>query len=98
MSSSFLTKLKAKVFTMAGSVSADPLLTGIAHRDTVAPLTILPTLSTLLVYILAVLATIKGDVFSAFKYISKTRLFYFCMILLVILAFPSVGSVDGSVL
>ena len=83
---------------MAGSVSADPLLTGIARRDTVAPLTILPTLSTLLVYILAVLATIKGDVFSAFKYISKTRLFYFCMILLVILAFPSVGRVDGSVL
>ena len=83
---------------MAGSVSADPLLTGIAHRDTVAPLTILPTLSTLLVYILSVLATIKGDVFSAFKYISKTRLCYFCMILLVILAFPSVGRVDGSVL
>ena len=83
---------------MAGSVSADPLLTGIAHRDTVAPLTILPTLSTLLVYILSVFAMIKGDVFSAFKYISKKRLFYFCMILLVILAFPSVGRVDGSVL
>ena len=83
---------------MAGSVSADPFLTGIAHRDTVAPLTILPTLSTFLVYILSVFATIKGDVFSAFKYISKTRLFYFCMILLVILAFPSVGLVDVSVL
>ena len=83
---------------MAGSVSADPLPTGIAHRDTVAPLTILPTLSTLLVYILSVLATIKGDVFSAFKYISKKRLFYFWTIILVILAFPSVGRVDGSVL
>ena len=83
---------------MAGSVSADPLLTGIAHSDTVAPLTILPTLSTFLVYILSVFATIKGNGFSAFKYIQKTRLFYFCMILLVILAFPSVGRVDGSVL
>ena len=80
MSSSFLTNLKAKVFAMAGSVSADPLPTGIAHRDTVAPLTILPTLSTLLVYILSVLATIKGDVISAFKYISKTRLFYSCIL------------------
>ena len=96
--SSFLTNLKAKVFTMTGSVSADPLITGIAHRDTVAPITILPTLSTLLVYILSAFATIKGDVFSAAKYLAKTRLFYFCIILLVILAAPSVGRIDGSVL
>ena len=96
--SSFLTNLKAKVFTMTGSVSADPLITGIAHRDTAAPVTILPTLYSLLVYILSAFATIKGDVCSAFKYLSKTRLFYFCIILLVLLAAPSAGRIDGSVL
>ena len=83
---------------MAGSVSADQLITGIAHRDTVASVTILRTLSSLLIHILSAFATIKGDVCSAIKYLSKTRLFYFCIILLVILAAPSVGRIDGSVL
>ena len=57
-----------------------------------------PILSRLLLYLLSAFATIKGDVCSAFKYLSKTRLFYFCIILLVILAAPSVGRIDGSVL
>ena len=83
---------------MTGSVSADRLITGIAHRDTVASVTILRTLSSLLIHILSAFATIKGDVCSAIKYLSKTRLFYFCIILLVILAAPSAGRIDGSVL
>ena len=83
---------------MTGSVSADPLSTGIARRDTVAPVAIIPTLSSLLVYILSVFATIKGDVCSAFKYLSKMRLFYICIILLVLLTTPSAGRIDGSVL
>ena len=60
--------------------------------------TILRTLSSLLIHILSAFATIKGDVYSAIKYLSKTRLFYFCIILLVILAAPSAGRTDGSVL
>ena len=95
---SFIRNLKAKVFTMTVSVSADPLITGIAHRDTVAPLAILPTLSSLLVYLLSAFATIKGDVCSAFKYLSKTRLFYLSIILLLLLAAPSAGRINGSVL
>ena len=83
---------------MIGSVSADRLITGIARRDTVTSVTILRTLSSLLIHILSAFATIKGDVYNAIKYLSKTRLFYFCIILLVILAAPSVGRTDGSVL
>ena len=83
---------------MTGSVSADPLSTGIARRDTVAPVAIIPTLSSVLVYVLSVFAMIKGDVCSAFKYLSKTRLFYICIILLVLLTTPSAGRIDGSVL
>ena len=79
---------------MTGSVSAGPI-TGIVHRYTVAPDTILPTLCRLIVYILSAFATIKGDVCSAFKYLSKTRLFYFCIILPVLLAAPSAGRIDG---
>ena len=82
---------------MMGSVTADPLITGIAHRDTVPPVTILPFLSSLLVHILSAFATIKGDVSSAFKYLLKTRLFYFWILLLVLLAAPSAGRIDGSV-
>ena len=81
---------------MTRSVSADPLIAGIAHRDTVTSVTILRTLSSLLIHILSAFATIKGDVYSAIKYLSKTRLFYFCIILLVILAAPSAGRIDGS--
>ena len=81
---------------MIGSVSADRLITGIARRDTVASVTILRTLSSLLTHIYSEFATIKGDVYSAIKYLAKTRLFYFCIILLVILAAPSAGRIDGS--
>ena len=83
---------------MTRSISADPLITGIAHRDTVTSGTILRTLSSLLIHILSAFATIKGDVCSAIKYLSKTRLFYFCIILLVILAAPSAERIDGSIL
>ena len=83
---------------MTRSVSADPLIAGIAHRDTVTSVTILRTLSSLLIHILSAFATIKGDVCSAIKYLSKTRLFYFCIILLVLLAAPSTGRIYGSVL
>ena len=73
-------------------------MTGSVSADTVALVTILPTLYSLIVYILSAFATIKGDVCTAFKYLSKTRLFYSCLILLVFLAAPSVGRIDGSVL
>ena len=75
--SSFLTNLKAKVFTMTGSVSAVRLITGIAHRDTVASVTILRTLSSLLIHILSAFATIKGDVCSAIKTFRKRDYFIF---------------------
>ena len=83
---------------MMGSVSADPLITGIAHRDAVVPVTIIPILLSVLIYLLSAFAMIKGDVCSAIKYLSKTRLFYFCIILLVLLAAPSTGRIYGSVL
>ena len=82
---------------MTGSVSADPI-TGIIHRYTVATDTILPPLYRLIVYIMSAFSTIKGDVCTACKYLSKTRLFYFCIILLIFLAAPSVGRIDGTVL
>ena len=55
-----------------------------------------PMLSRLLLYLLSAFGTIKGDVCGAFKYLLKTRLFYFLTILLVLLATPSTGRLDGS--
>ena len=83
---------------MMGFVTADPLIIGIAHRHTVPPVTILPFLSSLLVHILSAFVTRKGDVSGAFKYLLKARLFYFWIILLLLLAAPSAGRIDGSVM
>ena len=84
---------------MIGSVAADPLMTGVdrGNKSFIAAVTDLPLLSSLLVHSWAAFGAIKGDVCSALRYLIKARLFYFCTILLMLIAAPTEEYANGSV-
>ena len=85
---------------MTRSVGADPVIGGIArgNQSSLAADTILLILSSLLVHSWSAFGAMKGDICSALKYLLKTRLFYFCIILIMLVATPSGSHTNGSVI